>query len=144
MVGLLLSHVDILHPQADRRLGSSESRQLRPAQIVGAFFVKWKRCRMIHVIAIVTTKPGQRDSVLQLFRANSPNVRAETGCIEYGATIDLEPALGVQTPFGPDSFVVIERWENAESLPSPLQSTAHNGIRGHGERLRGKDPAFSG
>jgi quinol monooxygenase YgiN len=71
---------------------------------------------MIHVIAIVTTKPGQRDSVLQAFRANIPAVRAEQGCIEYAPSIDSVPALKFQTDFGPDTFVVIEKWESIEAL----------------------------
>jgi quinol monooxygenase YgiN len=71
---------------------------------------------MIHVIAIVTTKPGQRDSVLQIFRANVPNVLAEQGCMEYEATIDSAPVLKFQTEFGPDAFVVVEKWESVEAL----------------------------
>ena len=71
---------------------------------------------MIHVIAIVTTKRGQRDSVLQAFRANVPAVRAEQGCIEYEASVDSSPVLKFQTAFGPDTFVVIEKWESIESL----------------------------
>ena len=37
---------------------------------------------MIHVLAIVTAKPGMRDSILKIFRANMPAVQAERGCIE--------------------------------------------------------------
>ena len=37
---------------------------------------------MIHVIAIITAKPGKRDEILRHFRANVPAVRAEKGCIE--------------------------------------------------------------
>jgi quinol monooxygenase YgiN len=71
---------------------------------------------MIHVIAIVTTKRGQRDAVLKAFRANVPAVRAEHGCIEYEASIDSIPALKFQTDFGPDTFVVVEKWESLEAL----------------------------
>lgn len=71
---------------------------------------------MINVVAVITTKPGQRDAFLEAFRANVPNVRAEVGCIEYGGTVDVEPALKVQTEFGPDTVVVIEKWETVESL----------------------------
>jgi quinol monooxygenase YgiN len=72
--------------------------------------------QMIHVIAIITTKPGQRDSVLQAFRANVPAVRAEQGCIEYEPSIDSAPDLKFQTGIGPDTFVVIEKWESLEAL----------------------------
>ena len=43
---------------------------------------------MIHVIAIITAKPGKRDEILKNFKGNVPAVHAEKGCIEYGATID--------------------------------------------------------
>jgi quinol monooxygenase YgiN len=34
---------------------------------------------MIHVLAIITTKPGLRDAVLKIFHANMPAVLAEQG-----------------------------------------------------------------
>ncbi|WP_149538580.1 putative quinol monooxygenase [Siccirubricoccus phaeus] len=71
---------------------------------------------MIHVIAIITAKPGKREEVLGHFRANMPAVHAEQGCIEYGPAIDLEGAGSIQTPFGPDTFVVIEKWESPAAL----------------------------
>ena len=71
---------------------------------------------MIHVLAIITTKPGQRDTVLQAFRANVPAVQAEQGCIEYGAAIDAEGLGSIQTKVGPDTFVVVEKWESVDAL----------------------------
>ena len=71
---------------------------------------------MVHVIAIITAKPGKREEVLKHFRANVPAVRAEKGCIEYGAAVDAEPAPPVQTKWGPDTFLVIEKWESLEAL----------------------------
>ena len=71
---------------------------------------------MIHVIAIITTKPGQREAVLKAFRANVPAVRAEQGCIEYEPSVDSSPALKFQTEMGPDTFVVIEKWESIAAL----------------------------
>ena len=71
---------------------------------------------MIHVIAILTAKPGKRDEILRHFRANVPAVRAEKGCIEYGAAVDADPALPVQTRYGADAFVVVETWESMEAL----------------------------
>ncbi len=63
---------------------------------------------MINVIAIITAKPGKRDEVLANFKANVPAVHAEKGCIEYGATVDIDG--GQFAKFGPDTFVVIEKW----------------------------------
>ncbi|MFZ9678389.1 MAG: putative quinol monooxygenase [Quisquiliibacterium sp.] len=71
---------------------------------------------MIHVIAIITAKPGQRAAILEAFRANMPAVHAEQGCIEYGPAIDAEGMGSFQTPFGPDTFVVVEKWESTEAL----------------------------
>jgi len=71
---------------------------------------------MIHVLAIITAKPGQREAILREFRANIPAVHAEKGCIEYGPAIDADAIGGFQTKFGPDSFVVIEKWEDAAAL----------------------------
>ena len=71
---------------------------------------------MIHVVAVLTTKPGQRAAVLEAFKANRPAVLAEKGCIEYGATIDAEGLGSIQTKFGPDTFVVVEKWESVDDL----------------------------
>ena len=71
---------------------------------------------MIHVLAIITAKPGQRETVLSAMRANMPAVHAEKGCIEYGPATDAEGVGALQTKLGPDSFVVIEKWESLEAL----------------------------
>jgi quinol monooxygenase YgiN len=71
---------------------------------------------VVHVLAMITAKPGQRDAVLAAFAANVPAVRAEQGCIEYGAAIDADGFGGIQTALGPDSFVVIEKWESGDAL----------------------------
>ncbi len=70
----------------------------------------------VHVLAIITAKPGMRDEILKAFRANVPAVHAEDGCIEYGATIDAEGVGSLQTPFGDDTFVVVEKWESLAAL----------------------------
>ncbi len=71
---------------------------------------------MIHVLAVITTKPGKREAVLREFRANMPAVQAEDGCIEYGPAVDAEGMGAIQTAFGPDTFVVIEKWASADAL----------------------------
>ena len=75
---------------------------------------------MIHVIAIITAKPGQRAAVLEAFAANRPAVLAEAGCIEYGAAVDLEN-MGTAA-YGPDTFVVVEKWESLEHLGAHARS----------------------
>jgi len=71
---------------------------------------------MIHVIAIITAKPGQRENVLAAARANIPGVRAEEGCIEYSLAVDAEGLGSFQTKFGHDTFVFVEKWRDAAAL----------------------------
>jgi quinol monooxygenase YgiN len=68
---------------------------------------------MIHVVAILTAKPGKRADILKLFKANVPNVLAEDGCIEYGPVVDVD---GADPAFGPDTFLVIEKWRDMPAL----------------------------
>jgi len=71
---------------------------------------------MIHVVAFITAHPGKRDALLAAFNANVPAVRAEAGCAEYAAHVDAEGFGKFQTPLGPDSFLVIEKWADADAL----------------------------
>ena len=71
---------------------------------------------MIHVIAIITAKPGQRENILAAARANIPTVHAEDGCIEYNIALDAEGMGSFQTKFGADTFVFIEKWRDANAL----------------------------
>jgi quinol monooxygenase YgiN len=71
---------------------------------------------MIHVLAIVTTKPGTRARFIDAYRANLPNVLAEDGCLAYEAVIDVEPTSPGFAQFGPDVFVVVERWASRDAL----------------------------
>jgi quinol monooxygenase YgiN len=71
---------------------------------------------MIQVLAIITAKPGKRDEVLEAFRANMPAVRAEAGCIEYAPAVDVDVLGKYQAMLGPDTFVVLEKWESADAL----------------------------
>jgi quinol monooxygenase YgiN len=68
---------------------------------------------MIHVVAVLTAKPGHRDALLAAVTANLAAVRAEAGCIAYGPAVD---AAFSQAKFGEDAVVVIEQWESAEAL----------------------------
>ena len=74
---------------------------------------------MIHVIAVITAKPGMREAILREFRANMPAVHAEQGCIEYGPVIDTDSS---PAKYGDDTFVVIEKWESPEALKAHAAS----------------------
>ena len=71
---------------------------------------------MIHVLAIITAQPGMREKILEAFHANMPAVHAEKGCVEYGPAIDADGAGGMQSKFGADTIVVIEKWESLDAL----------------------------
>jgi len=71
---------------------------------------------MIHVVAVITAKPGQRAAVLEAFQANVPAVLAEDGCIEYVATIDAKGMPASKGTFGDDTFVVVEKWASLAAL----------------------------
>ncbi len=75
---------------------------------------------MVHVLAVITTKPGKRAEVLEAFNANVPHVHAEDGCIEYEATIDHEDAGSFQTHYGEDTFVVVEKWSSLDALKTHI------------------------
>ncbi len=76
---------------------------------------------MIHVLAIITAKPGQRAAILAAMQANVPAVHAEQGCIEYGPAIDTE-AGSFATKLGDDVLVVIEKWEDGAALKAHATS----------------------
>ena len=80
---------------------------------------------MIHVVAVITAKPGKRAEVLAAFNANVPAVRAEKGCIEYGAAVDAEGAPSIQVKYGADTFVVIEKWESLDALRAHAHAPHH-------------------
>jgi len=88
---------------------------------------------MIHVIAIITTKPGKRDEVLQAFHQLVATVLQEEGCIEYGPTIDTANGPGIQTKLGADTFVVVEKWTSLDTLDAHGKS-AH--MLAYGESVK--------
>ncbi|MDM0055042.1 putative quinol monooxygenase [Variovorax fucosicus] len=71
---------------------------------------------MIHVVAVITAKAGQRAAMLELFAANRAAVLAEAGCIEYAATVDAAGMPPSKGSFGADTFVVVEKWESLAAL----------------------------
>ena len=77
---------------------------------------------MIHVIATVELHEGKREAFLAEFRKLIPLVRTEDGCLEYGPTVDLETGLAAQVPARPHAVIVLEKWENLESLKKHLHA----------------------
>ena len=77
---------------------------------------------MIHVVAILTAKPGKRDAVLAAFRDNMAAVHAEPGCIQYIPAVDVADMGRIQTKLGDDSFAVLEKWDSPEALAAHSQA----------------------
>ena len=71
---------------------------------------------MIHVLATIAVKPGTRAEFLTHFAWLTPQVRAEDGCIEYGAAVDVQTDSPMQSPIRPDVVVVVEKWASLAHL----------------------------
>jgi quinol monooxygenase YgiN len=70
---------------------------------------------MIHVVASIRVKPGMVPRFLDVFKANIPDVRNETGCIDYFPAVDIDVGLAPQV-LDQNAVTVIERWESVEAL----------------------------
>ncbi|GIR52995.1 MAG: hypothetical protein CM15mP62_04660 [Rhodospirillaceae bacterium] len=70
---------------------------------------------LVHVLAVITAKPGKGRRcwriLIIMFR-----LFMRRRCIEYGAVIDSPEASSFSAPFGPDTFVVVEKWESLDHL----------------------------
>ena len=75
---------------------------------------------MIHVIATIQLNPGAREAYLKEFLRLTPLVRAEAGCIEYGAAVDFPTPIPVQLPPRADTVTVVEKWQSAQHLADHL------------------------
>lgn len=67
----------------------------------------------VHVVAVLTAKPGQRAALLDAFAEIVPAVLSEVGCITYVPTIDVP---GSTDAYGADTVVVVEKWASADDL----------------------------
>jgi len=88
---------------------------------------------MIHVVAVITAKPGQRAALLAAFAENRAAVLAEKGCVEYGATIDAQGIPPSKASFGGDTFVVVEKWETLADLQAHAVAPH---MKAHGEKTK--------
>ncbi|WP_102109597.1 putative quinol monooxygenase [Oceaniglobus roseus] len=70
----------------------------------------------VHVVAVLTAKPGMRPAYLEAFAKIVPEVHAEDGCLKYVVCTDTEGAGAAQTPYGEDVLVVVEEWESLAHL----------------------------
>ncbi len=77
---------------------------------------------MIHVVAEIRLHPGKTANFLVDFRRLAPEVHAEDGCIEYGATTDTRSGLAAQAPVRHDLVTVIEKWRDVAALDAHLKA----------------------
>jgi len=77
---------------------------------------------MIFVIATIELVEGRRDDFLRIFHALVPKVRQESGCIEYGPTVDVETNIPSQEPARENVVTVVEKWESIEALEAHLMA----------------------
>lgn len=75
---------------------------------------------MIHVIATIECRSGQREAFLNEFRKLVPEVLAEDGCLEYGAGVDVPTEIKAQDPERLDVVTVVEKWASVEHLKRHL------------------------
>jgi quinol monooxygenase YgiN len=76
---------------------------------------------MINVLASIRVKEGQRAAFLEIFNANVPKVRQESGCLEYFPAVDIDSGLGAQR-LDEQVVTVIEKWRSLEALATHLAS----------------------
>ncbi|MFH1571259.1 MAG: putative quinol monooxygenase [Gemmatimonadota bacterium] len=75
---------------------------------------------MIHVIATVEVVAGKRAAFLAEFSANVPHVKAEDGCLAYGAAVDLPTGIAAQGPVREATVVIVEQWASLAALQAHL------------------------
>ncbi len=61
----------------------------------------------IRLIVHLQALPGKQEEMVDAYRKRVKEVRSEPGCIDFRAFQDIE---------NPDQIVLIEGWENQESL----------------------------
>ena len=75
---------------------------------------------MVHVVATIELHSGVRTQFLGEFQQIVPTVRAEDGCLEYGAAVDVFTGLVAQIPLRDDVVVVVEKWRDLPALVAHL------------------------
>ena len=75
---------------------------------------------MVHVVATIELQSGARTRFLGEFQQIVPTVRAEEGCLEYGAAVDVATGLAAQGPVRDDVVVVVEKWGDLPALEAHL------------------------
>jgi len=76
---------------------------------------------MVHIIASIYIKEGKLSDVMKIYESFVPKVLAETGCIMYCPTADLETEIPTQLK-EKNIVTVIEKWEDLEAFHAHLSA----------------------
>jgi quinol monooxygenase YgiN len=80
---------------------------------------------MIHVIATIKAREGQRDTLVAGFREIVPEVRAKAGCLQYALARHLPTGFPGQAGFDENEFIIVETWTDLAALKTHLTSPAY-------------------
>jgi quinol monooxygenase YgiN len=75
----------------------------------------------IHVVAVITAKPGSEDDVREAMLGLVGPTRAEEGCLSYGLS---------ESSVAPGTFVTIEEWREPSDLDAHMQTEHIQGALG--------------
>jgi quinol monooxygenase YgiN len=67
----------------------------------------------IHVVAVITGKPGTGNTIEPLLVALAEGTHTESGCLLYSLQRGAE---------NPDQFTTVEKWTSGEALAAHMQS----------------------
>jgi quinol monooxygenase YgiN len=85
---------------------------------------------MVHVLATIELHSGARTQFLGEFQQIVPAVRAEDGCLEYAAAVDVFTGLVAQIPLREHVVVVVEKWRDLPALVAHLAAPHMTAYRG--------------
>lgn len=77
-------------------------------------------CSEIHAIATIMAKPEKRDILAAAFREILERVRSKNGCLEYDLANPLQVQATGEKPVNDNEVILIERWQNRETLEAHL------------------------
>jgi len=80
---------------------------------------------MIHVIATIKAREGQRDVIATAFFRNLQTVRAKAGCIEYSLALHLPSGFPGQQTFDDNELIIVEKWSDLDALKAHIGDQAY-------------------
>lgn len=104
----------------ERRPGGRSSRREQEQEHLLAAPSGRIMADMVHVIATITVKSGQRRAFVEAFKQLVPTVSAEEGCLAYGPNIDVPSGIDRQAPPDDNAVIVIEQWQSVAHLEAHL------------------------